>query len=412
MRRVVGVFIASLFILQISFSALGQDTEEIPASCALQFDGDIANQSVHYQTDLGPRIPGSAASSELRESIKTNLSGWHITESTHHSNGWTLTNLYATWNKGMGSEVIFAAHYDTRHKAERDWNESRRGDPIDGANDGASGVAVLLELARIIPQMNLSHEVTLFFTDAEDQGDNMNTMILGAQAWADNLTTEQADSIESFILVDMVGDSDLTLRETTPGNGTLWNRTKQIIIDLDQVCNLNDSSYFDFENTDSIYDDHVPAYYLGIPAIDIIDTRYGEGAGYLGGHWHTHNDTDDKVSAQSLQTVGYILESGLISGAWLDVRTKDISTQDSDGDGVVDSNDNCPDISGEDEFGCPTEDKIDDSSGEENDAAINKADGSSDNEDETTIGILLMICILFVWGNFAWLVFADNKGEG
>jgi len=412
MRRVVGVFIASLFILQISFSALGQDTEEIPASCALQFDGDLANQSVHYQTDLGPRIPGSAASSELRESIKSNLSGWHITESTHHSSGWTLTNLYATWNKGMGSEVIFAAHYDTRHKAERDWNESRRGDPIDGANDGASGVAVLLELARIIPQMNLSHEVTLFFTDAEDQGDNMNTMILGAQAWADNLTTEQADSIESFILVDMVGDSDLTLRETTPGNGTLWNRTKQIIMDLDQVCNLNDSSYFDFENTDSIYDDHVPAYYLGIPAIDIIDTRYGEGAEYLRGHWHTHNDTDDKVSAQSLQTVGYILESGLISGAWLDVRTKDISTQDSDGDGVVDSNDNCPDISGEDEFGCPTEDKIDDFSGEENDATINKAGDSSDDADETTIGIMLMICILFVWGNFAWLVFADNKGEG
>ena len=412
MRRVVGVFIASLFILQISFSALGQDTEEIPASCALQFDGDLANQSVHYQTDLGPRIPGSAASSELRESIKSNLSGWHITESTHHSSGWTLTNLYATWNKGMGSEVIFAAHYDTRHKAERDWNESRRGDPIDGANDGASGVAVLLELARIIPQMNLSHEVTLFFTDAEDQGDNMNTMILGAQAWADNLTTEQADSIESFILVDMVGDSDLTLRETTPGNGTLWNRTKQIIIDLDQVCNLNDSSYFDFENTDSIYDDHVPAYYLGIPAIDIIDTRYGEGAEYLGGHWHTHNDTDDKISAQSLQTVGYILESGLISGSWLDVRSEDISTQDSDSDGVIDSNDNCPDISGEDEFGCPTEDKIDDSSGEENDAAINKADDSSDNGDETTIGILLMICILFVWGNFAWLIFADNKGEG
>ena len=412
MRRVIGVIIASLFILQISFSALGQDTEEIPASCALQFDGDLANQSVHFQTDLGPRIPGSAASSELRESIKSNLSGWYITESTHHSNGWTLTNLYATWNKGMGSEVIFAAHYDTRHKAERDWNESRRDDPIDGANDGASGVAVLLELARIIPQMNLSHEVTLFFTDAEDQGDNMNTMILGAQAWADNLTTEQADSIESFILVDMVGDSDLTLRETTPGNDTLWNRTKQIIIDLDQVCNLNDSSYFDFENTDSIYDDHVPAYYLGIPAIDIIDTRYGEGAEYLGGHWHTHNDTDDKISAQSLQTVGYILESGLISGSWLDVRSEDISTQDSDSDGVVDSNDNCPDVSGEDEFGCPTEDKIDDSSGEENDAAINKADDSSDNGDETTIGILLMICILFVWGNFAWLIFADNKGEG
>ena len=157
MRKVFVAFVAALFIVQMTISATGQGSEQNPAECALQFDGDLANQSVHYQTDLGPRLPGSTASSTLRESIKSNLSGWHITESTHHSEGWTLTNLYATWNKGMGSEVIFAAHYDTRHKAERDWNESRRGDPIDGANDGASGVAVLLELSRIIPQMNLSH---------------------------------------------------------------------------------------------------------------------------------------------------------------------------------------------------------------------------------------------------------------
>ena len=308
----------------------------------------------------------------------------------------------------MGSEVIFAAHYDTRHKGERDWNESRRGDPIDGANDGASGVAVLLELARIIPQMNLSHEVTLFFTDAEDQGDDWTTYVLGAKAWADNLTTEEANSIESFILVDMVGDSDLTLRQTDPGNETLWNRTKEIITYIDDVCELNDSSYFDFENIDSIYDDHVPADNLGIPAIDIIDTRYGEGADYLGGHWHTHNDTDDKVSAESLQTVGYILESGLISGAWLNVRIQNIqdietdsggidSEIDTDGDGIIDSNDNCPDKPGDDDYGCPNEDEV---------------SATSNDWDETTTGILLMLCILFVWGNFAWLVFADNRGEG
>ena len=75
--------------------------------------------------------------------------------------------------------VVFAAHYDTRHKADKDWNESRQDEPIDGANDGASGVAVLLELARIIPDMNLTHEITLFFTDAEDQGDNHSTYVLG-----------------------------------------------------------------------------------------------------------------------------------------------------------------------------------------------------------------------------------------
>ena len=404
MRRVIVTVVAALFIIQATISAIGQELEQTPADCALEFDGNLANQSVHFQTDLGPRLPGSSASSELRNSIKSNLSGWHITESTHHSEGWTLTNLYATWNKGMGSEVIFAAHYDTRHKAERDWNESRRGDPIDGANDGASGVAVLLELARIIPQMNLSHEVTLFFTDAEDQGDDWSTYVLGAKAWADNLTTEEANSIESFILVDMVGDSDLTLRQTDPGNVTLWNRTKEIVTYIADVCELNDSSYFDFENIDSIYDDHVPADNLGIPAIDIIDTRYGEGADFLGGHWHTHNDTADKVSAESLQTVGYILESGLISGAWINVRAKGDASQntetpilDTDSDGILDVDDNCPEISGEDEFGCP----LKDTTKSTNEAGV-----------EDTIGILLLVCILFVWGNYAWIVFADNKGEG
>ena len=111
MRRVIVTVVAALFIIQATISAIGQELEQTPADCALEFDGNLANQSVHFQTDLGPRLPGSSASSELRNSIKSNLSGWHITESTHHSEGWTLTNLYATWNKGMGSEVIFAAHY-------------------------------------------------------------------------------------------------------------------------------------------------------------------------------------------------------------------------------------------------------------------------------------------------------------
>ena len=125
--------------------------------------------------------------------------------------------------------------------------------------------------------MNLTHEVTLFFTDGEDQGEysNASSWILGARAWADNLTVSEADNIESFILVDMIGDSDLTLRKTRPGNSSLWNRTENKIRYLDEVCNYGESTYFDFEEYDSIIDDHVPADELGIPAIDIIDTRYG-----------------------------------------------------------------------------------------------------------------------------------------
>ena len=388
-KRIVALF-TILFVVQSTVSVVGLDTENTPANCLLNFDGELANQSVQFQTDLGPRTPGSAASSALRDSIKSNLSEWDITETTHHSHGMNLTNLFATWNKGAGSKVILAAHYDTRHKGDQDWNESRRDEPIDGANDGASGVAVLLEIARLIPTLNLTHEVTLFFTDGEDQGDNHSTYVLGAKAWADNLTQSEADDIESFILVDMVGDSYLTLRKTTPGNMELWNRTEDIIRYIDDVCELNDSSYFDFESFDGIYDDHVPAHELGIPAIDIIDTRYGENASFLGGHWHTHNDTADKVSADSLQKVGLILEMGLITGAWLDVRVSEIDSEEI-------SVDPCLEGGNEDNTECELD--------------SNEVDSSQDG-DEMTVGVLLALCIIVVWTSLAWLGFADNRGEG
>ncbi len=383
MRMGIAVILALLLMSPALTKTGGQEGEEAPIGCQLSFDGDIANQSVQFQTDLGPRLPGSAASSELRESIKSNMSGWHITESTHHVNGMVLTNLFATWNKGAGSTVMFAAHYDTRHKGDLDWNESMRDKPIDGANDGASGVAVLIELARHIPSMNLTHEVTLFFTDGEDQGEysNASSWILGARAWADNLTISEADKIESFILVDMIGDSDLTLRKTKPGNTSLWNRTENKIRYLDEVCNYGDSTYFDFEEYDSIIDDHVPADELGIPAIDIIDTRYGEGASFLGGHWHTHNDTADKVSADSLQKIGYILESGLKTGSWLNIRVQE-NTESSE------------------------QEQVEDYDNEEH------GETSDLEADEMFIGVLLICCTLLVWGNLAWLIFADNRGEG
>ena len=381
MRIEVAVILALLVISPALSFAGGEEGQETPAGCQLSFDGVLANESVQFQTSLGPRLPGSSASSALRESIKENLTGWQITEKTHHVNGMVLTNLFATWNPGSGSTVIFAAHYDTRYKADQDWNLSRQDEPISGANDGASGVAVLVELARHIPAMNLSHEVTLFFTDGEDQGDTFDTMLLGAKAWADNLTTEEIDSIESFVLIDMVGDSDLTLRKTSPGNSELWNRTTDTILLLDEVCELGDSSYFDFDGYDSIYDDHVPAHQLGIPAIDIIDARYGENATYLGGHWHTHNDTADKISSESLQKVGQILESGLLTGAWLDVRILEGNEENK-----TEPLDNNP---------------------------SNEEDNNNDQDrDDMAIGVILMGCILLVWGNLAWLVFADKRGEG
>ncbi len=374
MRKVVNLFFVLILISQVT-SISGQDTNVNQSeNCDFQFDGEKANSSVIFQTSLGPRVPGSEASSALRDSIKQNLTGWRIIETTHFVDGMILTNLFATWNYGLGSEVILAAHYDTRDRAERDPNPNLTMTPILGANDGASGVAALIELGRIIPSMNLNHEITLFFTDGEDQGEFPS--YLGAKAWSENLSYSEADKIESFILLDMIGDADLTISKAYPGNDTLWERVEESIEYLTETCENYNSDYYDNSTIVSVVDDHVWAIAKGIPAIDIIDIKYGPNATAFGGHWHTHNDTADKVSAESLSKIGILVEYGLKEGIWLDVR----NTTESDSELGVDSE---------------ITEKVEDEKIVEN----------------TSVALLFIAMILIVWGNLLYFIIADKQGK-
>ncbi len=391
MRTRVVAVVVILFSTIFMPHSNGEISQEVPYCnfiSDLQFDGEAANNSVQFQTSLGPRIPNSNASYELRESIKENLSDWEITESVHYSEGYLLTNLFARWNAGAGSTVILAAHYDTRDRADQDPDESRRSEPILGANDGASGVAVLLELARIIPSMNLSHEILLFFTDGEDQGNSNQTpsYALGAKAWSENLSQEEADNFESFILVDMVGDIELNLKPTWQGNSTLWNRTTEMAVSLGidnqrPGCDgENGTGVYQSDSQQYVFDDHYFALQVGIPAIDIIDISYGVDAEPWEGHWHTVNDTADKVSAESLETVGELVELGLRTGAWLDIREEII---------------------------------IDDSTiNEENNDSTDTDEIVSETRGQTTIGVFIMSSLLLVLGILLWTFIAEKRGEG
>ena len=219
--------------------------------------------------------------------------------------------------------IVLSAHYDSRNFADRDSNESLRNTPILGANDGASGVAALMELGRIIPGMNLNNEVMLLFSDAEDQGDNYT---LGAKAWADNLTEDEINRTESFILLDMIGDSDLHLTKISPSTPILTQNMVLLGQKLglsNQVdgCNGQRSDVIWSNQSLPIFDDHVHAFYLGIPSLDIIDIAYGKNAEPYEGYWHTTQDTADKVSAESLESVGKIVELGLLTGAWTSIDT-------------------------------------------------------------------------------------------
>ena len=302
----------------------------------LVFDGQAANASVQWQVDLGPRLPGSEVSASFRETITNDLTalGYEVSQQTHQRYGMNLTNVFAKWSPNGTStgQLVLSAHYDSRNIADQDDNESNRSLPVPGANDAASGVAILLELSKHIPSMGLNHDVILFFNDGEDQ-DQQYT--LGAEAWAENLTEEEVASTHAFILLDMVGDADLQLHNVSPGNDTLKSRLVELATDLGMVngtvaCDgTGGEDIVQYETLVGVLDDHVHAHDLGIPSIDIMDTSYGEAKPYtFGSYWHTMEDTPDKVSAESLSAVGRLVELGLRTYAFVEFTEDDDATND------------------------------------------------------------------------------------
>lgn len=354
-KRLIGVVFACFLLTNVVSVSGNSDTwsdsvDICQKTTQLQFNGTSANQSVTWQTELGPRLPGSNASLLLRTSLSENLTslGWNVEFSSHISHEIELTNVIATWKPQNLSQdetdklgrIVLSAHYDSRNIADKDSNESLRNTPILGANDGASGVAALIELGRIIPNMGLNNEVMLLFSDAEDQGDNYT---LGAKAWADNLSGDEINRTESFILLDMIGDSDLHLTKITPSTPILTQNMMLLGQKLglsNQIdgCNGQRSDVMRPNQSVEVFDDHWHTFYLGIPSLDIIDVAYGKDALplQLGGYWHTTQDTADKVSAESLESVGRIVELGLLTGAWTTIDTPleqlEKATQSNDSD--------------------------------------------------------------------------------
>lgn len=254
------------------------------------FNADRAYQDVITQTELGPRTPGSEAHDAVVAFIQDELdsAGWQVEIQTAEKLGHPLQNIVA--RRGTGSKwVILGAHYDSRQVADRDENEEFRNQPVPGANDGASGVAVLLELARTLPS-NVDKEVWLVFFDLEDQG-NIDgwDWILGSQAFVKQLDAAP----DAVIVIDMIGDTDLNIYRERSSNPQLVDEiwTQAAMIGYDDIF-IDKPKY-------SILDDHSPFLSAGMNAIDLIDFDYP--------YWHTVNDTADKVSPQSLGIIGEVL---------------------------------------------------------------------------------------------------------
>lgn len=261
----------------------------------LHFSGEVAFQHAVRQMDLGDRPSGSIANRATGDYIIAHLKamGWQVEEQIFDYRGTPVRNIIG--RVGQGPVVIVGAHYDTRRRADRDDQDPSA--PVPGANDGASGVAVLLELARTLDKEALTHQVWLAFFDAEDNGglDGWE-WIVGSSYMAQHLTVTP----EYVIIVDMIGDADQQIyleRNSHPGLGArIWGLAAE----------LGYGDYFVNSVKHSILDDHTPFARLGIPAVDIIDFDYP--------YWHTTADTLDKISPFSLERVGRVLEVLLEGG--------------------------------------------------------------------------------------------------
>lgn len=256
------------------------------------FDGQRALKDVAYQLNLGPRTPGSDAHQQTTDWISAELkiNGWAVDIQTGNIQGHPYQNIIGK-RGSSNSAIILGAHYDTRLVADQDPDPAKRTLPVPGANDGASGVAVLIELARTLPS-NISSSVWLVFFDIEDQGDIPGwDWILGSQAFANSITTPP----QAVVVVDMIGDANLNIYKEKTSNADL---VKQI---WDTAAEAGYSGQFIAQEKYSMLDDHTPFLQRGYAAADLIDFDYP--------YWHTTADTLDKVSAESLKVVGDTLSN-------------------------------------------------------------------------------------------------------
>ncbi|MCS7220630.1 MAG: M28 family peptidase [Anaerolineae bacterium] len=267
------------------------------------FSGEEALKHALYQCNLGPRPVGSSAHRQLQAYIARELIslGWDVQRQTFTYRNTPVVNLIAAPTHELQPQApiaLIGAHYDTRRRADNDPNHALRSQPVPGANDGASGVAVLLELARSLDLEQVPYRVRLAFFDAEDNGqlDGWD-FIVGSTYMAQNLTPETRPAL--VIVVDMVGDSDQQLYMDRNSDPQLSRQLWQL------AAKLGYQQAFIPEFKWSMLDDHTPFARLGIPAVDIIDFDYP--------YWHTTQDTCDKLSAESLERVGRLVEAFLES---------------------------------------------------------------------------------------------------
>jgi len=265
-----------------------------------EFNGRTAFSYVEKQMSFGPRIPNKPAHDQTGDWLLAELRGradtvivQEIRHVTHRGDTLHLRNFFARFRPQASERVLFLAHWDTRPMADRAANLAQQRMPVPGANDGASGTAVLLGVADALKARPPAGGVDLLFVDGEDYGDfaDTNDVLIGSRWFAGHLPPGYEPLYA--VLFDMVGDKDLQIFE----EGQSVAFAPEVVQRVWRVAaDRGHEHQFVPGVRHTLTDDHVSLQKVGIHAIDVVDFDYP--------YWHTPEDTIDKVSAESLQIVG------------------------------------------------------------------------------------------------------------
>lgn len=296
-------------VLMLSVTGCGDDgTSPLPADPVRpSFDGVAAHALVERQVAFGPRIPGRAGHAAQLAWMESRLDSLadevellpFVHEHSATGEELSFTNVVARFNPGAARRILLLTHWDTRPFSDQAATFEERLLPVPGANDGASGTAVLLQAARHLADHALpeSRGVDLLFTDGEDFGPSLDDMLLGARHFAENHLT---GGWEFGLLLDLVGDADphfpverYSLQFASAEVERVWGIATA----------LGYGEFFPTTPGRFIQDDHIPLNEAGLPTVNIIDFEYGPDHVF----WHTPQDTPENTRASTLAMVGDVV---------------------------------------------------------------------------------------------------------
>ncbi|CAN5458092.1 M28 family peptidase [soil metagenome] len=314
--------ISKLFLFLLVFTVLfscDTDRERVTETVAdipvnvPAFNEDSAFNYIQQQVNFGPRVPNTRPHREAGKFLAQSLAdlGWKVTEQEFEATAFDgtvlqLKNIIASYNPDITKRVLLASHWDSRPFADKDTKDQHK--PIDGANDGASGVGVLLEIARAINENEDPRiGVDIIFFDGEDYGApedyegrqmEYNGYCLGSKYWGNN-KHEKNYSAYYGILLDMVGAPNARFYREGHSMDIAPSIVKKV---WDRAHSLGHGQYFIYKDGSPITDDHLFVYERGkIPMIDIIDY---DPENIFADYHHTHDDNISLIEKSTLKAVG------------------------------------------------------------------------------------------------------------